>query len=897
MREVVRMPRDTVQHRGSPSWGDEPLPHPAPRVTPPDVPATAVARARLVALLEPAIQRRVTTVVAPPGYGKTVLLSQWAAANPQRNVRWLTVEPEHNDALQFARDVHVALGSSPGAVEATIAGFDSHDPDGIAAFFTALAADLDNAPPTTLVLDDFHRLSNPSLLDGMAALLEHLPPWVHVVIATQVDPPLRHYRLRLQDALVELRQEDLAFRRDEAAELIRRLTGRELVSPRLDALMGRTGGWAVGLQLAAVSLRDRSDAAQFIETFAADDRHVADYLTEHALRHQPAATRQFLLSTSVLTSMNGQLCDHVTRGSGGQSMLDDLERRSMFIARLPGRNGWFRYHPLFRALLRQHLREEDPDQELLLLHRASEWHLARDEVAAAVDYLVEAAAWDDVLDVASTYGRAPFSQGRAAMVVRWIDRVPRSAWEDRPHILLLHAAASIVAGYLSDATEKLDAIDALATATEGDRAMADVLRARWALQQGATKSSIAAADRVLHAVDHVVDTHLPRLLGILGSRDDLRAAAVHTRGMALWHLGKPGARTTLDAVVHDGGDAVWEILGLGSLALVDAWSGRLTSARALGAEALDLARQLELTQQPVSTDAYLALAHVARERDELDRCATFLREAARWASPGRRPVSAELVRIEQALLASAAGGPADGLTVLSAHRARARPHPVHTPAVSARYRALEARLLTMTGDLNGAERALDLAADETSDVTAARVLLAVERGDIQAARAFVAHWPVDPDPRPARELRLWLAILDHLDGDEKTAASRLATVVDDAEAEHDIGVFRAAGHLVLGPARALYRIAPTSFLRTVVDRLAETATHRPGPAKELVEQLTERESMVLVLLPTRLPNDGIAERLGVSPNTLKTHLKHIYRKFGVARRSEAVAAAERMHLL
>lgn len=899
------MPRDRAKRRRVPPPTDRyepPNPSVGPRrdtkFTPPDVPPVAVARDRLVSLLDPAVQRRVTVVVAPPGSGKTVLLSQWAAAHPRRRVRWLSLEAEDNDPGRFARHLCEALGSSIGSRgETALTRLDMADQEAVPAFFVALRTKLESAPPTTLLLDDFHLLCNPALLDGFGTLIENLPPWIHVVLATRIDPPLRYYRLRLSDALAELRQEDLAFQREEAAQLVRRLAGLDVTAPQIDALMSRTGGWAVGLQLAAVSLRQCSDVEQFVETFATDDRHVADYLTEHVLRRQPDATRRFLLSTSVLDRMSGPLCDFVTGGHGGQALLDELERTSMFITRLDGGSGWFGYHPLFRALLRHHLRDEDRTGERLLLHRAAEWHLARDEVDTAVDYLTEAGAWDEVLDAVFTYGGALFSRGRATTVVRWVERVPRPVWQGRPRVLLLHAAASITAGDPRKASENLDAVDALASASAADRVVADLLRSRRALQQGVSGPALAAADRVLLAIDGLGDAEFPRVLGIIGSHQDACAAARHTRGVALWYQGKAAARASLEAVLDAGAHAVWEILALGSLALLDAWSGRLTSGGELGAQALSLARQLELDQQPATTDAYLALAHVARERDELDRAATFLEEAARWASPARRPVTAFLARTEQALLAFADRRPADGLAVLAAHRPGARPHASHAPTIQARRRAVEARLLTMIGDLDRAERALDLAPEDTADVVAARVHLAVERGDAEAGRAIAARWPLDPEPRSRIERLLWLAVLDHLDGDDAAARLGLATVVAEAKAERNIGLFRAAGHHVLGPARALYRAAPTAFLRAIVDRLAETATQRAGRSKELVESLTERESMVLTLLPARLSNDELAERLGVTVNTLKTHLKHIYRKLGVAGRSEAVAVAERIHLL
>jgi LuxR family maltose regulon positive regulatory protein len=859
------------------------------------VPVFAVSRGRLVSQLDLAAQRRVTVVVAPPGYGKTVLVSQWAAAHPRRRVRWLTIGPGR-DGGRFARDLCDALGTSaPTSRNTPLAGLDGTDQAAGTAFLASLRADLETEPPTTVVLDDFHRLSNPGLLDELGVLIEHLPRWIHVVLVTQVDPPLHYHRLRLADELVEVRQDDLAFRWGEAAELLRRLVGHDLTTAQVDMLMARTEGWAVGLQLAAVSLRQRADPGSFVRTFAENDRHVADYLTEQVLHQQPEAIRQFLLSTSVLDRMSGPLCNAVTGGTGAHATLEELERRSLFITAVDARGEWFRYHQLFRALLRHHLRDEDPARERLLLRRAAAWHLARDDLDTGVDCLAEAGASEEILEAAFTHGGALVAQGRPATVARWIERVPPSLQHGHSRVMLLHAAASIMGGETRRAGEELDMIDGLDSASAADHVVADLLRARSALHDGAVAPAIVAADRVLSDVGTVDEAEVPSLLGLLGGRQDVAAAAWLTRGVALFLDGDvPAARGDLEAVL-DGGHIAWQVRALASLALVDAWSGRLTSAGRFGARALKSARQLGLDQQPITADALLALATVARHREEFGDAARRLEQVAERVAPGRHPVLATLLATEQALLALGTGVPADGLAVLGRLR-RAAPTS-EPPAVTARRRAVEARLRIMIGDLDGAQLALDGAGHDSMDSVAGRMRLAVERGDLHTARRLVVRWPSKPEPRAHIERQLWLAILDHADGDQATACGRMAAVVAQTEPEWDLGLLRTAGHHVLGPARPLYRADPSPFLRAIVNPQGAAATRTPGPRRELVDPLTERESALLALLPTRLSNAEIASRLGVSVNTVKTHVKHVYRKLGVAGRSEAVAAAERMRLI
>jgi LuxR family maltose regulon positive regulatory protein len=183
----------------------------------------------------------------------------------------------------------------------------------------------------------------------------------------------------------------------------------------------------------------------------------------------------------------------------------------------------------------------------------------------------------------------------------------------------------------------------------------------------------------------------------------------------------------------------------------------------------------------------------------------------------------------------------------------------------------------------------------TLELASAQMRLAVEQGDMTCAAALVDSWPERPQPRAARELELWQGVLANLDGDDRRGRELVASVVAAAEPDGDVGVFRTAGHHVLGPARSLYRAAPSPFLRGIVE-----CPHAVSPipkAQDLVEQLTDREVTVLALLPQHLSTAEIAERLHVSLNTVKTHLKHIYRKFGVANRTAAVEAAECMHIL
>jgi LuxR family transcriptional regulator, maltose regulon positive regulatory protein len=815
------------------------------------VPRFAVRRDRLVAQLDLAVQRRATVVVAPPGYGKTVAVAQWARAHPRARVRWLTLRPEHDEAPRLAVDLCAALGTpspDPSVVAALSRLGGGPGPAG-SMILAAVRAELEGAPPTTVVLDDFHRLTAPEVVGELCDLIEHLPRWIHLVLVTRVDPPLRYHRLRLDDELVEVRQHDLAFRRGEAAELLHRLTGRDLADADVDALVARTEGWVTGLQLAGVSLRGRCNPGRFVATVSADDRHVADYLTEEVLRQQPEDVRRFLLSTSVLDRMCGALCDAVTGESGGQAMLEELDRRSLFITSLdPGRQ-WFRYHALFRTLLRYHLHDEDPAGERRLLERAAAWHLARGELEAGVDHLAGAGAWNDVLDVASAYGGELMARGRPATVARWVARVPVAVRERRNEAALLHAAASLMAGDTRGVDRVLTDAGG-SRARSANRAIASLLRAHSAAHQGATARAICLAEEALREVADLDDAEIPNLLGLLGSRRDVEAAAQLARGVASLHRGDAAAcRAALDLAV-DRGRGVWQVNALGCLAVLEAWSGRLVAADELGARALSVAGDLGVDRQPLAAEAYLALAIAARHRDELGRAAALLDQAAGRVVRAGHPVLATLILSEQALVAGGSGRPADGLAAFGRDRCtpiadaraadglaafgRDRCTPIaDARAADGRRRAAEARLRLAMGDDDGAEQVLGAGPDDRIDVAAARMRLAMERGDTAACRTLAGRWPSDPEPRASLERDLWVAVVDHGDGREAVARERFASVVCQAAHEGNLGLFRSAGRHVLGPpgrctarrpARSCARSSAASPRSPVPDRGARACS-------------------------------------------------------------------------
>jgi LuxR family maltose regulon positive regulatory protein len=316
-----------------------------------------LARPRLLGRLTEGTARELTLICAPAGFGKTSLLGDWAWRS-QRPAAWLSLDGGDSDPARFWRYVAAALDRTrPGIRQRVDALFQGAQPPP-EAVLTVLVNELAAAPEeVVLVLDDYHLVAAAPIHDGLAVLLERLPPQLRLVLASRADPPLPLARLRAGGQLVELREDDLRFSSEEAAELLRMAVGVELPEAAVAALGDRTEGWAAGLQLAALSLRGHADVGAFVHEFSGSHRFVLDYLTEEVLDRQPEPLRGFLLETSILERLSGPLCAAVTGRADSQQLLEQAERANLFLHPLDEVRGWWRYHQLFGDLLRARLQQ------------------------------------------------------------------------------------------------------------------------------------------------------------------------------------------------------------------------------------------------------------------------------------------------------------------------------------------------------------------------------------------------------------------------------------------------------------------------------------------------------------------------------------------------------------
>ena len=358
----------------------------------------------------------VTLISAPAGFGKTTLASEWVASCG-RPAAWLSLDENDNDPAGFLTYFISALQTISPKLGAGMLGLlQSPQPPPTESILTALLNEITTIRDNfVLVLDDYHLIDAKPVDTALTFLVEHLPPQMHLVIATREDPDLSLARLRARGQLTELRAADLRFTPSEAAEFLNQVMGLDLSTEEVAFLETRTEGWIAGLQLAALSMRGREDVHGFIRAFAGDDRYIVDYLVEEVLGREPERVRSFLLQTSILDRLSGPLCDAVTDQQEGQMMLEAMERSNLFVVPLDDKRHWFRYHHLFADVLHAHLMEERPDQVPVLHLRASEWYEHKGSPADAIRHALAARISSERRDWSSWPGQ-PYAG---------VDRKPR----------------------------------------------------------------------------------------------------------------------------------------------------------------------------------------------------------------------------------------------------------------------------------------------------------------------------------------------------------------------------------------------------------------------------------------------------------------------------------------
>lgn len=868
-----------------------------------------VARARISQQITRATQATLTLVSAPAGFGKTTLMAELAHQPEGAHVAWLSLEPSDDDPVTFWTYVIEALDrAAPGLGDGarTIL---SGGPDSIDAALTTLLnalAGLDR--DVVLVLDDFHVVESGAVHEQLAYILEHLPAHAHVVIGTRADPAFPLARLRARGSLIEVRANDLRFSPTEAASYLQAM-GLSLTEEDVATLEARTEGWIAALQLAALSLKGRSDASAFIEAFAGDDRYIVDYLVEEVLRRQPATTRAFLLKTSILARFTASLADAVTGQDDGRATIAALDRGNLFLVALDDRRRWYRYHHLFGSVLQAQLVADHADDVATLHRRASQWFREHGELGEAVDHALHAGDDEWAADLVELAIPETARLRRESTVVRWGASIPPDVVARRPVLAVGYAGAILSLNRLDRVEELLDGAERQLT-NPTDRVVVDevefarlpsmieVYRAAVAKLRGDLEGNVAHARRVLEFAGE--DDHMGR------------GAAAAFLGLAYWGNGdlEQGYSWYHEGMVElEKAGRITDLVG-GAIVSADIRlaQGRLGDAERLYEDGLALAHG---SQPPLrgATDMHTGLADIAYQRGLLAEAAAHLEAGRRLGNDLAFPRDPYRSRVVRARMLQAEGSLAEAVALLDeAERLYLSEFSPDVRPVA----ALRARVLIAHGRLAGARawaNRVGLSVDdelsyvrEYEHTTLARLLVAEHGEGDRAALAPALHLlerlqdAAGAGRRDGSRLEILIVLAQARDaaGDVTGAFAALDAAFALAEREGHVRVFLDEGPPMVRLLKAAAKRSGAPRYVQELLRASSPAVERAPAAQGLLEPLSERELDVLRLLRSDLDGPGIANELVVSLNTVRTHTKNIYAKLGVGNRRAAVRRAEEL---
>jgi LuxR family maltose regulon positive regulatory protein len=896
--------------------------------------AELVSRPRLIERLDEGLRsgHKLTLISATAGFGKTTLLSAWVGARralPQR-IAWLALDEGDNDPARFWRYVIAALQMVNPKIGKTMQGaLQSPQPPPPESLLTTLindVADVIDATdgPLILVLDDYHVIEAEPIHQSLDFLLDHLPPELHLVIATREDPPLALPRLRGRGQVTEIRAADLRFTPEEAVQFLNTCMGLGLSAEDVATLESRTEGWIVGLQMAAVALqglsrRGQADQRDFVATFAGDDRYVGDYLVEEVLRHQPPHVQSFLLQTSILERLCGPLCDAVTGQAGCRATLHELEEANLFLVPLDSRRHWYRYHRLFADLLRSRLEEAQPDQVPDLHWRASAWCEQKGFIPEAVSHALATPDYERAADLIERHGFTMMVRGESALAGRWLEALPQDAFHSRPLLCVGRAWVTLHPQAIESAERWMQEAERLAAARSHEPipdspypTVRDWITAHAALFRVAVARARGdPPEKVVEIAQQALDC-LPEGETVMRGFVALWLGDAHSR------LGDGEAAARAFALARQMGEATEghvAALAVISQQAYETWNrGQL---RDLAKTCRDALRSLVAPAEragrrvPMACGIYVLLGRVLLAWNRLEEAESALAEGMELARLCQERETQVGGYRELAHLRRAQGRFQEALALLDKAEPLCTWAPLMIPAHRARVWLAQAQQNPHYLDL------------------------AIEWADGHALEnpGYYSHWLLSlawvriaqyraygqPDLEPI------IHILDEqfqLAEEADSIGWRIDALLPQALALQALGQIDRALALL---KRALHLGEPEGFVISFLDHRAPmaallqeaakrgiaveyankllTAFDAAGyravgrPSSPLLEPLSERELEVLRLLATRLSGPEIAEQLAISLSTLRSHTKSIYGKLNVHRRADAVERAEKLGLI
>jgi LuxR family maltose regulon positive regulatory protein len=811
----------------------------------PPVRPNLVRRPRLTARLAAGLQRPLTLISAPAGFGKTTLLSEWRAAAATDEglaypMAWLSLDRGDNDPGLFWAYVLAALRTLPGLAGLSDELDAGASPElllaplvnGLEAAVKGSGSEATADRPIALVLDDYHVIEAPAIHEAVGFLAEHLPASLRLLILTRSDPPWPLARLRANGQMAELRAADLRFTPDEAAEFLNRSMGLDLPPNDIAALERRTEGWIAALQMAAISLEGHPDPHGFITAFSGENRYIADYLAEEVIALQAEPLRRFLLQGSILDQLSAPLCEAVTGFPDSRALLEQVERKGLFLVPLDPERHWFRFHHLFGDLLRTYLQRTESALVPVLHGRAATWCADNGLTMEAAGHALSAGDHDLTLALVERHAEGWWEMASPAFLALMV-KLPPDVISRSPGSCTGLAWMNCVIGQLDKASALLDAVDRQAPPGPDIQSFAELLRAYIAVLSG---QPYKITEPMLQAPDYIPEARSPAM--------------------------RNGAEVALAYLLYMSGQFDH------AAALLARTAERDVANRATGSISVAVSRwaRMRLIEGRVTEAADLCSRHLSAIEKR--------GEARFWACGNLRAVLADVLRLRGDL----EGAEAQAREAVRLNQAWNIPHATAAAAQSlARVRLARGAAgaaLKLLEEEESATRDRTMLPDLVSERAALRVETWLALGDLQAA----GRW--------ARESGLTAngPFSFRLEAEHIALARVLLASGREAEGE-------ALGARLAAAAEAAGRLGRLEEIRGLL------RPARPPLTGPLAEPLSERELEILNLLAKGSSNREIAGVLVVAVGTVKTHVHNIFRKLEAQSRTGAVARGRELGLL
>ena len=870
-----------------------------------------VPRVRLVQHLEAAIHDvPLIVIAAPAGFGKTTLLSGWLGASPHR-AAWVSLDAGDNDPARFLSYCIAGLRNSvtPEIGAGVLTGLQASPPPPVEMLLTSLLNEIAaEDEPVILILDDYHTITNDAVHEAILFMVEYAPPNLHLVLTARSDPPLPLARLRARGQLLEIRTSDLRFTGNEIQTYFTAGISHQLDADAVAILDEKTEGWAAGLQLAALSLRGRTDTQSFLRDFQGSNRYILNYLVDEVLAMQPEDVQHFLLHTAVLDRLSVPLCNAVTGRSDGYRLLDHLVESNLFIVPLDEAGQWYRYHHLFSDVLRHRLQLQSPEAVPQLHQRASRWFEAQGMIEQALDHALAAEDMNRAGSLLAAISRDLLKHGNVLTLETWLDALPADRISSSPDLSLAYGWLNAVRGrgrFVRQYADFAERVLESAPPAEQVRLQGELaaLRVQVAMSEGDLQRTVELGQAALNQLSPddanmrgIVALNVGSAYRLTGRMDEAVAAYQETLRLA-----------------PQSGSVLQSVYALHNLAALYEIRADLDRANDYYQQIVQLA-DANASAIPTAGLGNLGLGKVLRERNQLDEAAEHLRRAV---NSGRRHRMDGIIVDGCITLALVSMGARDWQAA-QAWLDEAREVVRHWQQGNTlqRLSTFEARFALLRGDLPAVERwhrdsgvSVDDAPtdnDSIEQIMLARLLTA--QGQYQQTLAYLDRLlhRAEADGRSAKVIEtLSLQALAHdASGSAEAARAALDRALSLAQPGGFVRIFLDEDERLL---RILAQVARrggenASFAHTILNAAqAPLPMHRnrsvTDAAGDLIESLSERELEVLGLIADGLTNQEIADRLVLAKSTVKKHIENIFGKLFVNNRTHAVKRAREHGLI